>query len=56
MASLIWLGALYPHQNNHEATLEWLNIPYLRRMQDPGFGLKAIIAKGNIIEGVEAKS
>jgi len=55
MASMIFLGGLKPHQYAVGDSCElgwqyWLKDPILR-----GSGGKAMIAKGNLIEGIEAK-
>jgi len=51
MASRIWLGNLKPEQNPMSNMWD----TYLNELRDGQNGLKAIIAKGNIIEGIEAK-
>jgi hypothetical protein len=62
MASLIWLGGLYPMQNSverHKSQPKCYNFDddirdeFDTKSNEP---LLAIIAKGNIIEGVEAKT
>lgn len=47
MASTIWLGALFGQQDK--------TIWELERTIMRGRGLKAVIAKGNIIEGITAE-
>lgn len=51
MASRIWLGALYPAQLKMDETRWESNLKTYR-----GYGAQAVIAKGNIIEGIEAKA
>ncbi len=50
MASLIYLGGMYPEQTG-VLTYEWIE-----KTTDYDAPWIAIIAKGNIIEGVEAKT
>ena len=51
MASLIFLGNLKPKQKK----LPYLDGSWGIWLNGPCFGYEAIIAKGNIIEGIEAK-
>ncbi|MCJ7721748.1 hypothetical protein MUO98_05015 [Candidatus Bathyarchaeota archaeon] len=60
MASMIWLGNLYPSQEKvkaHNPDVDRNNGTTWNLDEDiKGNHTKAFIAKGNIIEGVEAKT